>query len=82
MTIQYSRINPPKVLIPMNYNAVGSHNELLPNTDYKPESSKKSIIHQRQTKCDDLNKAKETPFHPPYMNYCVEYIQGASNNTL
>ena len=52
MTIQNSRINEPKVLIPMNYNAVGSHNELLPNIDYKPESSKlikhvkKSIIHQ------------------------------------
>ena len=78
----------PKVLITKNYNAIGAHNELQPNNTYKPEPSKlikhvkKNIIHQRQTKYDDLNIAKNTPLHPPYMNYYNEHIQGASNNVL
>ena len=89
----------PKVLITKNYNAIGAHNELLPNNEgpkgpqgttcpYKSEPSKlikhvkKNIIHQRQTKYDDLNIAKNTPLHPPYMNYYNEHIQGASNNVL
>ena len=62
-------------LVPVNYNAVGSHNELLPNSEYKPESPKlikwvkKSIVRQRQTTYDDPNKARETLLHPPYMSY-------------
>ena len=38
--IEFSRVNPPRTLVPVNNNAVGSHNELLPNTEYKPEPPK------------------------------------------
>ena len=64
--VQFSRTNPPRTLVPVNYNHVGAHNELLPSTEYKPEYSKlikrvkKSIVHQRQTSYDDPNKARET----------------------
>ena len=50
--LQFSRTNPPRTLIPLNYNHVGAHNELLPCTEYEPQYSKlikrvkKSIIHQ------------------------------------
>lgn len=82
--IEFSRVNPPRTLVPVNYNAVGSHNELLPNTEYKPEPPKlikrvkKSIVRQRQTTYDDPNEARETPLHPPYMSYESDSIQGKS----
>ena len=82
--IQFSRTNPPRSLIPVNYNHVGAHNELLPCTEYTPQYSKlikrvkKSIIHQRTTTYDDPNKARETPLHPPYMNYDDSGVQGKS----
>ena len=82
--VQFSRTNPPRTLVPVNYNHVGAHNELLPSTEYKPEYSKlikrvkKSIIHQRQTSFDDPNKARETPLHPPYMSYESVSLQGQS----
>ena len=37
--VQFSRTN-PRTLIPLNYNHVGAHNELLPCTDYEPQYSK------------------------------------------
>ena len=82
--LQFSRTNPPRTLIPLNYNHVGAHNELLPNTEYEPQYSKlikrvkKSIIHQRKTVYDDPNKAKETPLHPPYMSTDSSGLQGQS----
>ena len=82
--LQFSRTNPPRTLIPLNYNHVGAHNELLPCTEYEPQYSKlikrvkKSIIHQRKTVYDDPNKAKETPLHPPYMSTDSSGLQGQS----
>ena len=82
--IEFSRTNPPRTIVPVNYNHVGAHNELLPNTEYKPEfpkiikSVRKSIINQRKTKYEDPNLAKQTPLHPPYMNYETDSIQGKS----
>ena len=32
--IEFSRVKPPMTLVPVNFNAVGAHNELLPNTEY------------------------------------------------
>ena len=52
---QFSQSNPPRTIEPVNNNAVGAHNELFPNNEYKPElpkiikSVRKSIIHQRKT---------------------------------
>ena len=75
--IQFSRTKPPRSLVPVNYNHVGAHNELLPCTEYEPQYSKlikrvkKSIVHQRTT-------TYETPLHPPYMNYDDSGIQGKS----
>ena len=82
--IQFSRTKPPRSLVPVNYNHVGAHNELLPCTKYEPEYSKlikrvkKSIVHQRRTSYDDPNRARETPLHPPFMNYDDSSIQGKS----
>ena len=82
--LQFNRTNPPRTLIPLNYNHVGAHNELLPNTEYEPQYSKlikrvkKSIIHQRKTVYADPNKAKETPLHPPYMSTDSSGLQGQS----
>ena len=82
--IEFSRVNPPRTLVPVNNNAVGSHNELLPNTEYNPDPPKlikrvkKSIVRQRQTTYDDPNEARETPLHPPYMSYESDSIQGKS----
>ena len=72
----------PRTLLTVNNNAVGAHNELLPNNEYRPQYSKlikrvkKSIIHQRKTSYENPNKAKETPLHPPYMSYESTSIQG------
>ena len=74
--------SPPRTLLTVNNNAVGAHNELLPDKEYKPQYSKlikrvkKSIIHQRKTSYENPNKAKETPLHPPYMSYESTSIQG------
>ena len=82
--IEFSRVKPPMTLVPVNYNAVGSHNELLPNTEYNPEPPKlikrvkKSIVRQRQTTYDNPHKARETQLHPPYMSYESDSIQGKS----
>ena len=38
--IQFSRTKPPRSLVPVNYNHVGAHNELLPCTEYEPQYSK------------------------------------------
>ena len=81
---QFSRTNPPRVLVPVNENAIGAHNELLPSTKYElptphlVKQTKKSIVRQRKTTYDDPNKAKETPLHPPYMSYESDSIQGKS----
>ena len=72
----------PRTLLTVNNNAVGAHNELLPNNEVRPQYSKlikrakKSIIHQRKTSYENPNKAKETPLHPPYMSYESTSIQG------
>ena len=76
--------SPPRTLLTVNNNAVGAHNELLPNNEGPkgPQYSKllkrakKSIIHQRKTSYENPNKAKETPLHPPYMSYESTSIQG------
>ena len=82
--VQFSRVNPPRVLVPVNENAVGAHNELLPNNNYEPEPIHlvkrltKRIIRQRKTKYDDPNRARETPLHPPYESYSGANLQGRS----
>ena len=81
---QFSRTNPLRVIVPVNNNAVGAHNELLPSTEHElppphlVKKVKKNIVHQRKTKYEDPNKAKETPLHPPYESYMTESIQGKS----
>ena len=85
MTIQFSRVNPPRVLVPVNNEATGAHNELLPSNNYDPEPVhlvkrvKKRIVHQRRTVYNDPNKARETPLHPPYESYMGASIQGRSS---
>ena len=62
--IEFSRVNPPRTLVPVNYNAVGSHNELLPNTEYNPDPPKlikrvkKNIVRQRQTTYNKTSEEK------------------------
>ena len=87
MTIQFSRVNPPRVLVPVNNEATGAHNELLPSSTYDPEPVhlikrvRKRVVHQRRTVYEDLNKARETPLHPPYVSSIPEqkFIQGKSS---
>ena len=74
MSIQFSRYQPPRVLIPVNYNHLGAHYELIP-VEYKdPKYIKpsfrqtKRIIVERQTKYPAFNTTKETPLYPPYYN--------------
>ena len=84
MTIQFSRVNPPRALVPVNNEATGAHNELLPSSTYDPEPIhlikrvRKRVVHQRRTVYDDPNKARETPLHPPYESYMGASIQGRS----
>ena len=72
--IMFSRQQPARVLIPVNYNHLGAHNELIPvefkEDKYpKPAYRKgKRMIIQRNTILPDFNKAKETPLFPPYYN--------------
>ena len=69
-----SRVQPARVLIPVNYNHLGAHYELVP-TEYKQEKfpkpsfrTNKRVIVERRTIYPDFNKAKQTPLYPPYYN--------------
>ena len=72
--IMYSRQQPARVLIPVNYNHLGAHYELIP-VEFKQEKypkptyrKGKRMIIQGNTIIPDFNKAKETPLYPPYYN--------------
>ena len=74
MSIQFSRYQPPRVLIPVNYNHLGAHYEMIP-VEYKdPKYIKpsfrhaKRIIVERQTQYPNFNCTKQTPLYPPYYN--------------
>ena len=74
MSIQFSRQQPPRVLIPVNVNHVGAHNELIPVEYPEPKyplpsfRKTKRIITERRTIYPDFNKPRETPLYPPYYN--------------
>lgn len=88
MTYQFSRINPPHVIIPVNNNHLGAHNELIPtNVEPLPPQQmqylKKSRVIQRVTAIDDPNKAKPTPLHPAYQSQPTDKnnVQGKAMNS-
>lgn len=69
-----SRVQPARALIPVNYNHLGAHNELIP-VEFTPEKypkpsfrANKRMIVERRTIYPDFNKAKQTPLYPPYYN--------------
>ena len=72
--IQFSRYQPPRVLIPVNNNHVGAHYELIPVEYKNPKFPKPSFRHtkrmicERQTIYPDMNKCRQTPLYPPYYN--------------
>ena len=70
MSIQFSRQNPPRELIPVNVNHLGAQNVLIP-VSYIPTSNRikrtlKPKLLERTTYYEDFNKCKPTPLHPPY----------------
>ena len=82
MTLEFSRENPPRTLIPVNVNHLGAQNVLMP-TEYKPSSNRmrrklKPLIHERETTYENFNETKPTPLHPPYesLPQASEIIQG------
>ena len=85
---QFSRVNHPHVLVPVNNKATGAHNELLPSSNYDPEPVhlikrvKKRIVHQRKTVYSDPNKARETPLHPPYESYMGLVFKGDRHSLM
>ena len=72
--IQFSRVQPPRVIIPVNYNHLGAHYEMIPVEYKQPKFPKpsfrqgKRMIMERQTVYTDFNKCKQTPLYPPYYN--------------
>ena len=74
--LQFSRQKPPYEIITVNYNHLGSHNELVPK-EYVPSYNfpkpqwrqTKRVIVERRTQYPDFNKPKETPLFQPYYNY-------------
>lgn len=79
---------PNRVIVPMNVNILGAHNELLPTN---PPPISFPVSYRRQGKPiriqriyidPDLNIAKDTPLNPPYQTYpdSFDRVQGASNN--
>lgn len=86
---QFSRINPPQVLIPVNVNHLGAHNELIStNADPLPYNLMKQVhkprLSQRLTHYDDPNIARQTPLHPPYESEPTDInnVQGKAMNTF
>ena len=84
MTYQFSRVNPPRALIPTNFNHLGSQNILIP-VEYKASSGKlrrvlKPQVIEHDTVYEDFNKCKPTPLHPPFEAepQASEIIQGAA----
>ena len=84
MTYEFSRIHPPRTLIPVNINHLGAQNLLIP-TEYKPSTGRikrtlKPQIIEHDTYYEDFNKCKPTPLHPPYEHSptASEIIQGKS----
>ena len=82
MTIQFSKQNPPRELIPVNYNHLGAQNILIP-VEYRPTTNRikrtlKPQILERTTYYEDFNKMKPTPLHPPYESapQASDIIQG------
>ena len=74
LAIMFSRQQPARVLIPVNYNHLGAHNELIP-VEFPAEKypmpsfrKTKTKIMQRHTIIPDFNKPKQTPLFPPYYN--------------
>lgn len=72
--IMFSRQQPARALIPVNYNHLGAHNELIP-VEFKDEKypkpsyrKTKRMIIQGSTIIPDFNKPRETPLYPPYYN--------------
>lgn len=79
---------PNRVLVPMNVNVLGAHNELIP-TNPPPTTFEMSYLRQgkpiriQRIHVDpDLNIAKDTPLNPPYQTYAETFdrVQGACNN--
>ena len=72
--IQFSRIQPPRVLIPVNHNHLGARYELIPVEYKNPKFQKpsfrqgKRVIVERQTIYPNFNNCKQTPLYPPYYN--------------
>ena len=84
--IMYSRQQPARVLIPVNYNHLGAHYELIP-VEFKQEKypkptyrKGKRMIIQGNTIIPDFNKAKETPLYPPYYNAGTYGVETKSHN--
>ena len=84
MTLEFSRDNPPRALIPTNFNHLGAQNVLIP-VEYKPSSNRmrrklKPQISGRTTYYENFNECKPTPLHPAYESVpqASEIIQGAS----
>ena len=70
MTLEFSRQNPPRALIPVNVNHLGAQNVLIP-VEYRPTTNRikrtlKPEILERTTYYEDFNKMRPTPLHPPY----------------
>ena len=70
MTLEFSRQNPPRALIPTNFNHLGAQNVLIP-VSYVPTTNRikrtlKPQILERTTYYEDFNKMRPTPLHAPY----------------
>ena len=82
MTLEFSKQNPPRALIPTNFNHLGAQNVLIP-VEYRPTTNRikrtlKPQILERNTYYEDFNKCKPTPYHAPYESapQASEIIQG------
>ena len=70
MTLEFSKQNPPRALIPTNFNHLGAQNVLIP-VSYVPTTNRikrtlKPQILERTTYYEDFNKMRPTPLHAPY----------------
>ena len=86
MSIALSKSNPPLTFVPVNNNHLGARNELIP-TEYSEKDriikrTGKNIIREHKTEFPDINKARETPLHPPFQAYptASSIIQGQQSN--
>ena len=74
LAIQFSRQRPARALIPVNYNSLGAHNELIP-TEFPKQKYQipkfrqgKRMIYERPTIYPNFNNTRQTPLYPPYYN--------------